>query len=85
MLVGDVNQSLYGYTGAGAEILEHLKETMGTTRIFPLTCSWRLPVLHIEKVVQFMHTCGRREFTLAPKPGANKGCPELEFHSVSIR
>lgn len=73
LAVGDDDQSLYDYTGAGGAVLSKLRAAMPGSKIFPLSCTWRLPRLHVCLVTKFMHDHGRFDFTLEPKPDANEG------------
>ena len=61
------SQALYGYTGAGADVLERLQREMGINTTFSLTCSWRLPIFHVKHAVDFMHKHGRVSFRLEHK------------------
>lgn len=74
LAVGDLNQSVYGYVGAGKDVLEAMQCRMGGNfQKLPLTVSWRLPQLHVRNAVEFMHSMGRSEFTLEAKDGAVEG------------
>lgn len=73
LVVGDENQCLYGYAGAGAAKIRDLKREMGIENEFPLTCSWRLPRSHVCTVITFMHNNGRPAFALEPAPQAEEG------------
>jgi hypothetical protein len=67
------SQALYGYAGAGAHVLTHLEREMGIDKTFQLTCSWRLPSLHVAQAVAFMRKHGREEFELFEQPRALPG------------
>ena len=73
LIVGDEHQSLYGYTGAGAEVLQELRTTMGIATELPLTCSWRLPRRHVQAAFAFMHNNGRENYTLEYAENAEEG------------
>jgi superfamily I DNA/RNA helicase len=72
-VVNALSQALYGYTGAGADVLEHLEREMGINTTFALTCSWRLPKLHVQHAVEFMRKHGRDGFQLAEQSEALPG------------
>jgi len=59
--------------GAGAHVLEDLQREMRINTTFALTCSWRLPSLHVAQAVHFMREHGRDEFQLVEQPGAQQG------------
>ena len=72
LAVGDVHQSLYGYMGANAEVLGKLKDVLGIEHEFALSCSWRLPVLHVKRAVDFMRRW-HSDFKLESRPHAPEG------------